>query len=167
MSSRQIKKGLIMKIDFEKAYDKARWDFLEEVMKTKKFPNRWINMVMRIVIGGKVCVNINGERSNFFKTFKGLRQGDPFSPLLFNLVADALSVLLDKWVKKGHISGVLGDLVPSGISHIQYADDTLITIDGSDRLILNLKLILYCFEWMSGLKIKFHKNEVFVFGAVQ
>jgi hypothetical protein len=83
------------------------------------------------------------------------------------LVADALSVLLDKGVEKGHISGVLGDLVPGGISHIQYADDTVITIDGSDRSILNLKLILYCFEWMSRLKINFHKSEVFVFGAVQ
>jgi hypothetical protein len=146
---------------------KSGGTFLEEVMKTKQFLNRWIDMVMRIVIGGKVCVKINGERSNFFKTFKGLMLGDPLLPLLFNLVADALSVLLDKGVEKGHISGVLGDLVPGGISHIQYADDTVITIDGSDRSILNLKLILYCFEWMSGLKIKFHKCEVFVFGAVQ
>jgi hypothetical protein len=53
------------------------------------------------------------------------------------------------------------------VTHIQYADDTVIMIDGSDRSILNLKLILYCFEWMSGLKINFHKSEVFVFGAVQ
>jgi hypothetical protein len=41
------KKGLIMKIDFEKAYDKVKWNFLEEVMKTKNFPDRWIDMVMR------------------------------------------------------------------------------------------------------------------------
>jgi hypothetical protein len=136
---------LILKIDFEKAYDKVSWVFLEEVMKTKKFRDRWIDMVMRTVKGGKVCVNINGERSNFFKTFRGLRQGDPLSPLLFNLVADALSALLDKGVERGHIAGVLGDLVPGGISHIQYADDTVIMIDGSDRSILNLKLILYCF----------------------
>jgi hypothetical protein len=61
---------------------------------------------MRTVKGGKVCVNINGERSNFFKTFRGLRKGDLLLPLLFNLVADALSVLLDKGVEKGHISGV-------------------------------------------------------------
>jgi hypothetical protein len=80
---------------------------------------------------------------------------------------DALSVLLDKGVEKGHISDVLGDLVPGGISHIQYVDDSVITIDGSDRSILNLKLIIYYFEWMSGLKINFHKSEVFVFGAVQ
>jgi hypothetical protein len=82
-------------------------------------------------------------------------------------VADALSVLLDKGVEKGHISGVLGDLVPGGISHTQYADDTMVMIDGSDMSILNPKLILYYFEWMFGLKINFHKSEVFVFGAVQ
>jgi hypothetical protein len=87
--------------------------------------------------------------------------------MLFNLVVDALSVILDKGVEKGHISGVLGDLVPSGISHVQYVDDTVIMIDGSDRSILNLKLILYCFKWMSRLKINFNKSEVFIFGSVQ
>src|SRR5699024_8673984 len=87
------------------------------------------------------------------------------SPLLFNLVADALSVLLDVGIAKGHISRVLNDVLPGGISHIQYADDTVIMIDGSKKSILNLKLILYCFEWLSGLKINFHKSEVFVFGA--
>ncbi|KAL5667903.1 hypothetical protein ACJX0J_020124, partial [Zea mays] len=52
------------------------------------------------------------------------------------------NALLDKGVEKGHISGVLGDLVPGGISHIQYADDTVIMIDGSDRsLSLGLKII--------------------------
>jgi hypothetical protein len=80
------------------------------------------------------------------------------------VVADALGVMLDKAVQKGHIRGVLDDLVPGGISHIQYADDTVIMLDGSDNSIRNLKLILYCFEWLSGLKINFHKTEVYVFG---
>ena len=61
--------------------------------------------------------------------------------MLFNLVADALSVLLDVGIAKGHISGVLNDVLPGGISHIQYADDTVIMIDGSKKSILNLKLI--------------------------
>jgi hypothetical protein len=100
-------------------------------------------------------------------TFRGLRQGDPLSPLLFNIVADVLGVMLDKAINKGHIKGVLDYLIPRGISHIQYADDTIIMIDGSDQSIQTLKLILYCFEWLTGLKINFHKNEVFVFGMPQ
>ncbi|RLN23448.1 hypothetical protein C2845_PM07G29970 [Panicum miliaceum] len=161
------KKGLIMKIDFEKAYDKMSWEFLEEVMRGKGLPEKWIRWVMESVQGGRVCVNVNGHRGPFFRTYQGLRQGDPLSPILFNLVADALSALLDKAVAKKHIVGVLDYLIQGGISHIQYADDTVIMIDGSDQSILNLKLILYCFEWLSGLKINFHKSEVFVFGADQ
>lgn len=58
---------------------------------------------------GQVCVNVNGTRSPYFKTFRGLRQGDPLSPLLFNLVADALGVMLGKAKARGHIRGVLGN----------------------------------------------------------
>jgi hypothetical protein len=103
----------------------------------------------------------------YFRTYQGLRQGDPLSPLVFNLVADVLSCLLDKAVQKQHITGVLPALIPGGISHIQYADDTVIMVDGSNMSILNLKLFLYYFEWMSGLKINFHKSEVYVFGVSQ
>jgi retron-type reverse transcriptase len=124
-----------------------------------------VSWVMKIVRDGKVCINVNGERSSYFKTSRGLRQGDPLSPLLFNLVVDALGVLLDKADSRGHITGVLDDLIPGGISHIQYANDTVIMIDGSETSIRNLKLILYFFDWLSRLKINYHKSEVFVFGV--
>ena len=75
--------------------------------------------------------------------------------------------MLDKAVAKGHLVGTLDWLIPGGVSHIQYADDTVIMIDGSEKSILSLKLILYCFEWLSGLKINFHKSDVYVFGEDQ
>jgi hypothetical protein len=89
-------------------------------------------MATSTVENGKVCVNINGERSKFFKTFRGLRE-TPLPPPLLNLVADALSVLLEAEVSKGHITGVMLDTLPGGLSHIQYADDTVIMIDGSAK----------------------------------
>lgn len=60
-------------------------------------------------------------------------------------MADVLGVLLNKAVDRGHIRGVLTDLLPRGISHIKYADDTVIMIDGSDQSIRNLKLIFLLF----------------------
>jgi hypothetical protein len=62
---------------------------------------------------------------------------------------------------------VLTSLIPQGISHIQFADDTVIMGDGSDNFIINLKILLYCFEWLSGLKINYHKSEVIFFGYRQ
>jgi hypothetical protein len=50
------------------------------------------------------------------------------------------------------------------VTHLQYADDTVIFFDIEDEYVANLKFILYCFEEMLGLKINFHKSEVIVLG---
>jgi hypothetical protein len=75
--------------------------------------------------------------------------------------------MLDKAKSRGHLKGVLDHLIPGGITHIQYANDTVIMVDVSPNSIRTLKLSLYCFEWLSSLKINFHKSEVFVFGVSQ
>lgn len=107
-------RGSILKIDFEKGYDRVRWDFLEEVMRGKGFPQKWISWVMKTIREGRVCINVNGEKSAYFRTFRCLRQGDPLSPLLFNLVADALGVMLELAISMGHISVVLTKLISGG-----------------------------------------------------
>jgi hypothetical protein len=53
-------------------------------------------------------------------------------------------------------------LIEGGITHLQYVDDTVVFIDMDDQSIMNIKLILYCFENMSGLKIDYDKSEIFV-----
>jgi hypothetical protein len=89
------------------------------------------------------------------------------SPLLFNFIADALSILLDHASNGGHIKGVVSHLVDNGVTHLQYADDTILLIELDDLAIANLKFILICFEIMSGLKINFFKSEVIVTGVSQ
>lgn len=114
---------------------------------------------------GKVFININGENGPYFKTHRGLRQGGPLSLLLFNLAVDALDHILRKAKQKGHVKGVVPHLVPGGLTHLQYADDTVILVELDDKTIVNMKFLLYCFEWMSGLKINYHKSVVVVFGG--
>lgn len=97
--------GVIFKIDFEKAYDSVRWDFIDEVLEMKGFEKKVKDWIMSTVKGGRVCININGENGPYFKTHRGLRQGDPLSPLLFNLAANALAYMFDKAKKKGFIKG--------------------------------------------------------------
>ena len=81
------------------------------------------------------------------------------------MVVDALAAILDKAKAAGHIRGITPHLVGgSGISLLQYADDTIIMVEGSETDISNLKFLLLCFQQMSGLKINFDKSDVMVMG---
>jgi hypothetical protein len=91
-----------------------------------------------------------------------VRQGDPLSPLLFNFVYEAVSTMLSRANTTGHIKGVVPHLMPGGITHLQYADDTLILIQYDEQQLINLKFLLLCFEEMSGQKINYLKCEVIV-----
>ena len=80
--------------------------------------------------------------------------------LLFNLVADAISYILDK---PRVVHAVVVHLIDGGgLTQIWYADDTTFIVEGSDLDIMNLKFLLLCFEVICGLKIKFPKSEVAV-----
>jgi hypothetical protein len=98
---------------------------------------------------------------------KGLRQGDPLSPLLFNIVVDMLAILIKRAKAEGQIDGVVPHLVDDGLSILQYADDTLIFLGHDLEKAKNLKLLLCAFEQLSGLKINFHKSEIFCFGQAK
>lgn len=151
----------ILKLDFEKAYDHVSWEFLEGVMCWKGFDPLWVSWIIQLVRGGKTAVNINGEPP-FFRNSRGARQGDPISPLLFNLVVDTLAVILEGAKTARHIRGVFPEVRQGGITHLQYADATLILIKNDPVSLINLKFLLMCFESMSGLKINFDKSKAFV-----
>jgi hypothetical protein len=90
---------------------------VEEVMVGKGFPSKWIKQTM-ITIPGGVCININGVRTPYFSTYQGLRQGDPLSPLMFNLVDEVLATLMKRATTQGKTRGVLTHLIPEGITHV-------------------------------------------------
>ena len=88
--------GVILKIYFEMAYDKVKWSFLQQTLRMKGFSSRWCTWIENFVTGGSVGIKINDDIGHHFQTRKGLRQGDPISPILFNIVADTLSILIKR-----------------------------------------------------------------------
>ena len=157
--------GIILKIDFEKAYDKVKWPFLQQTLRMKGFSSKWCRLIECMVTGGSVGIKVNDDVGPYFQTKRGLRQGDPMSPILFNIMADMLTLLIKRAKADDQIRGVIPHLVEDGLSILQYADDTIIFIDHDLEQAKNLKLLLCAFEQLSGLKINFHKSEIFCFGA--
>jgi hypothetical protein len=76
---------VLLKLDFEKAYDSVNWQFLREVLIKKGFDAAYVHRVMQLVSGGQTAISINGEVGPYFRNKRGVRQGDPISPLLFDL----------------------------------------------------------------------------------
>ena len=106
---------------------------------------KWINWVKTFILGGSVAINVNDNAEHFFQTRKGLRQGDPLSPLLFNIVADMLAILMNRAKVDGQISGVVPHLIDGGLSILQYADDTILFMDHDLEKARNMKLPALCF----------------------
>jgi hypothetical protein len=159
--------GLLLKLDFEKAFDRVNWDFLQEVLLRKGFSGMMVHRLMQLVKGGQTAINVNGEIGPFFRNARGVRQGDPLSPILFDFLVDSFAAMLSRASAAGHIRGVVDHLIPGGVTHLQYADDTLVLIEPSPLGIANLKTLLLCFENMSGLKINFDKSEVLLTGVTE
>jgi hypothetical protein len=130
----------------------------------KGFSDEWRALINNFVFGGSVAIKVNDDIGRYFQTKKGLRQGDPLSPTLFNIVADMLASIIERAEVHGQIEGVIPHLVGGGLSILQYADDTILFMEHDLAKARNLKLILTAFEQLSGLKINFHKSELFFFG---
>ena len=88
-------------------------------------------------------------------------------PLLFNLVADALSAMLSRAKNAGITQGLVLNLVDGGLTHLQYVDDTVLLLKFNTVNLRNVRLILSCYEAMSGMKINFDKSEVFTMGLTE
>jgi hypothetical protein len=108
--------GVIFKIDFEKAYDEVKWPFVRKVLEMKGFCSKWCHWIDAIFQGGHVAIKINDQVGQNFQNKKGLRQGDPLSPLLFNIVVDMLVIFINRAKSEGHINGVVPNLVDDGLS---------------------------------------------------
>jgi len=150
----------VLKLDYEKAYDKVNWSFLLDILERRGFCPRLIKWIKMILMNGSVSITVNQTEGSTFETGKGLRQGDPLSPIMFNLVVDILTRMLKKAVAAGLIKGLGTDLVENVVASLQYADDTILFLDCKEEVVKNLKWVLTCFERMSGVRINYHKSEI-------
>ncbi|KAJ9690749.1 hypothetical protein PVL29_013085 [Vitis rotundifolia] len=162
--------GVLCKLDLEKAYDCINWDFLLSVMQKMGFGEKWAGWIKWCISTASFSVLVNGSPTDFFRSSRGLRQGDPLSPYLFVLGMEALSSLINRAVRKGFLSGCkIRGREDSGIqvSHLLFADDTLIFCEDSQDQLAFLSWLLLWFEATSGLHINLNKSEILSVGKVE
>ncbi|GJZ65073.1 RNA-directed DNA polymerase, eukaryota [Tanacetum coccineum] len=141
------KKMLLLKLDFEKAFDSLSWSFLDSIMSQMGFGEKWRKMIHSCLNSAYASVLVNGSPTNEFKIGKGLRQGDPvldkviLIPFYIHFCRfEALNVVLVEARNRNIFLGadVGRDKIP--ISHLQFADDALIV--GQCRIVLIIECLI-------------------------
>ncbi|XP_072064287.1 secreted RxLR effector protein 78-like [Arachis hypogaea] len=154
------KQAAIVKLDFQKAYDRVRWSFVDIVLQKMDFGLRWRTWVKECVTTASMSVLINGSPSKPFKMERGLKQGDPLSPFLFVLVVDILHKMVGEVVRNGRISPLRVGRDNIELLHLQFTDDTILFFPQETETVLNYKRLMHCLELMSGLSINFDKSSL-------
>jgi hypothetical protein len=161
--------GLICKLDIEKAYDHVNCDCLYFVLDRMGFGSKWISWRKACTSSVRFSVIVSSSPTGFFNSSRGLRQGDPLSPLLFLMIMEVLSRMLGNAVERGFIKGfqVGRDGHPSVcVSHLLYADDTILFCDAHPEQLLYIRMVFTCFEAVTGLKVNMTKSEMVPIGEV-
>ncbi|GKD39885.1 RNA-directed DNA polymerase, eukaryota [Tanacetum coccineum] len=121
---RKKKHALIFKVDFEKAFDSVRWDFVDDVLNKFGFGERWRTWIQSCLRSSRGSILVNGSPTEEFQFFRGLKQGDPLSPFLFILIMESLHISFQRVVDAGLFTGIkINSMV--NLSHLFYADDAI------------------------------------------
>ena len=152
--------GILVTVDFQKAFDTIEWPFIIETLKKFNFGNSFIKWVQLFYTNISSCIINNGTTSRYFKINRGVRQGDPLSPYLFII---ATEVLANAIKRNPAITGI--NIKNKEVEMTQYADDLTLTLRNSSS-IDHLLTLLNNFSKCSGLKINKHKTEAMCLGSM-
>ncbi|GJS44955.1 RNA-directed DNA polymerase, eukaryota [Tanacetum coccineum] len=148
--------AMVFKVDFAKAYDSIRWDFLEDVLRAFGFGSKWCSWIRGCLHSGMASVLLNGSPTSEFQFHCGLKQGDPLAPYLFILIMESLHLSLSRAIEAGIFKGIkIGSSL--NISHLFYVDDAVFIGEWSIANLSGITHILHCF-FLSGLSINLKKS---------
>lgn len=126
-----------------------------------RFGEKWVGWIEAVFKSIRISILINGSPTKEISPRRGIRQGDPISPLLFLIVGEILNCMISEAVNKDILSGISIANLSSSVSHLQFTDDTILFIRKDLKSVQGIKRVLQCFELISGLKINFHKSSLY------
>ena len=147
------KPGILINIDFQKAFDSLNWEFMLLSLAKFNFGTSFIQWIKTLYNNISSCIINNGHTSKFFQVERGVRQGDPLSPYLFILVTEIMAC---KVRQESDIEGVV--VKEKEIKMLQYADDTSCTLKNVKSAKCFLQTVKF-FGQYSGLMLNVEKTE--------
>ncbi|XP_074306435.1 uncharacterized protein LOC141641679 [Silene latifolia] len=152
---------MALKLDMAKAYDRVEWYFLERVLRRMGFDDGWVDNAMKCVSTVTFSIKVNGTFTEEFAPTRGIRQGDPISPYLFILCAGVLSGQLRKAAEDGSIRGIRVAPAAPTVTHLLFADDSVLFVRAKEMEARKVKAILTAYEEVSGQLVNYNKTTVY------
>ena len=152
---------MAVKLDISKAYDRVEWEFLRKIMVKLGLAEKWVNLAMQCVSSATYTVLLNGEPRGFISPARGIRQGDPLSPYLFLFCVEGLSALIRRATDSQQLQGLRSCRGGVSISHLLFADDSLLFCPATPTDCNRLIQILSTYEQASGQAINRQKTALF------
>jgi hypothetical protein len=154
----QNKKNVLIKLDFTMAFDTIEHKSIIEIMEQLGFSNQWLRWISAILSSATTSVLLNGVPGKSLQCRRGVRQGDPISPLIFVLAVDLLQCIVNRAFSQGLLDLPIPSYDNAGFPIIQYADDTIILLKASQKELLCLKALLETYAQSTGLRVNFAKT---------
>lgn len=156
-------KRITIKVDIAKAFDTLSWPFLFSCLQAIDVPTQLLRWLRACICHTNFTVGYNGYVNGYFKGTRGLRQGDPLSPYLFVIAMNVLSFMLNQAARDMKFN-YHQKCEGSKLTHLCFADDLLIFIDGSLSSVQAVLQVLREFELRSGLAVSVQKSSFFASG---
>lgn len=137
---------MLFKADFAKAFDCLNWNFLDSILEQMNFRVKWRQWIKSCISTARISVLVNRSPTHEFTLERGMRQGDPLSPFLFIIVAEAINVMLREAIRAGLYKPAYLGRNNVEIPLLQFADDTLFLGEWSSTNVGNLLELLKSFE---------------------
>jgi hypothetical protein len=115
----------VLKVALKNVYDSIDWKYLRVVLLSVGFGIKLMDWIMCCVTSTSFAVLINGEAMDFFKSWRGLRQGCPLSPYLFIMIMEGINLMLSRSIVDYSISGIKVTKLLK-IVHLMFVDDVLV-----------------------------------------
>ncbi|KAL3694924.1 hypothetical protein R1sor_008575 [Riccia sorocarpa] len=155
--------AIFLKLDFAKAYDRVRHDFIWDTLEAMKIDTHFISLLKGLTLQGSSKVHINGWFTEEILLDRGVRQGCPVAPYLFVLSTQPLMLLFEKAQREGRLTGIQ---LPGGrqLLHQLFADDTGVHMQATEECFNTTRAIVYSFERISGAALNLSKSQIIPLG---